>query len=397
MFARIARVVGNLFTVVDDTKPSNRVRLACESLEDRCTPAGFVVNTAEDGNDSNLGDNEAGYTNAAGKFVTSLRSAIQQGNANVSKGDAKHTISFNRQEMKSNVISLVTVDKITKTPELPALDADYLINVAVTPAAEGDPPPEPLVVERPSNAATEFRIFDIKENRTVQIVNLHMRGGHTDGAGGGIQTGGNLTLSDCAIYDNTSQFGGGVSAFAGKLSVIKSHIYLNEAIAAGGGIQVASEVSEFRLEQSHVYSNGVGCDGGGVWTAAKSNFIAQTQMYGNSAGSNGGGLYAESRFNMFDCLIHGNSASSYGGGIYIETPQAAENLIAFGKLTSNTAGGKGGGFYLKSGKLVLREPAAISGNKATLGLAGGGYLPPATVTLIWANIPPGSQFPEDDQ
>ena len=40
MFSRIARVVGNLFTVVDAAKPSNRVRLACESLEDRCTPSG---------------------------------------------------------------------------------------------------------------------------------------------------------------------------------------------------------------------------------------------------------------------------------------------------------------------------------------------------------------------
>ena len=200
MFARIARVVGNLFTVVDDSQPSNRVRLACEGLEDRCTPATFTVNTPDDFSDANRGDGEAGVIvieNRTKILLTSLRSAIEEGNTLAANGEGNdYTINFDMSKLTTGMVPLMH--------ELPALDADYTID---------GPGATALAVARLGETAERFRIFFVPENRSSTINNLTITGGDTDGFGGGALSRGNLTLEGCLVYDNTADgFGGGISS-----------------------------------------------------------------------------------------------------------------------------------------------------------------------------------------
>jgi hypothetical protein len=218
MFGRIARKVLDVFAAIENVAPTNRVRLACEGLEDRRTPAAFTVDTAGDGQDHDLGDGKAGYPyDGPGGWQTSLRSAIEQGNYDATKGSTNHTIAFDSPKV-GPVISL--------SKALPDLKANFTI---------GGPGPELLAITRPSDALTRFRIFTVPQGRIVNIQNLTVSGGSTPDDGGGISSEGELTVEQCVVSNNQADgYGGGVRAFSGTLRVNRTWIYSNLANLAGG-------------------------------------------------------------------------------------------------------------------------------------------------------------------
>lgn len=136
----------------------------------------------------------------------------------------------------------------------------------------------------------------------------------------------------------------------------------------------------FNIEDCDIYANTAQAEfgrGGGLSVYANNNNTRFTdvRVYYNSATLDGGGIMAGYKgFTMDGGELHGNTAGGYGGGLYIDTPQIRSMLIGV-KVTHNHAGGKGGGFYVKSGIFRFDNPTEFLGNTATLGLAGGGYLP----------------------
>jgi predicted outer membrane repeat protein len=389
MFGRIARVVGNLFTVVDDTKPSNRVRLGLTQLEDRATPAAFVVNTTRDDfDDDNPGDGKAGTVVArTGELLTSLRSAIQEGNALTATGKGNdHTITFDTKAMGAASIPL--------SKALPTLQANFSITGGAV----------QVTVVRPTGSA-HFRIFDIAANRDVSFSYLGINNGRTAGSGGGIQNQGNLTIDNCEIYNNYAGDGGGGVFSDGKLSISYSQVWNNEAVELGGGIFVGTGCTNFTLDQSQVYENEVTAKlmgfGGGlaIYGSSSVDFVAlltDSTITDNDAASHGGGFYASVCVDISDCEITWNRAVGYGGGGYINTDKTLTSKWIGGTVSDNSAGEKGGGFYVKSGILLFENLVSFVNNKATKGFAGGAYLPPLGEAKD-QGLPAGSQTVDPDQ
>jgi predicted outer membrane repeat protein len=388
MFARIARVVGNLFTVVDDTKPSNRVRLAVEGLEDRCTPATFTVDSVGDFADSNPGDEKAGAMVGPVRmqeFKTSLRSAIMEGNALAAAGKGNdHTIEFDTKAMGDNVISL--------TKALPVLAANFTITGSFG---------NVVTVERPAGLA-QFRIFDVEAKRDVSLGYLGIRGGDTLDNGGGVRSSGHLLITECELYNNRSSGGGGVAAMAGSLSISYSILRNNTGTDGGGGVFTYNESKECVIQDCAIYDNKTTAVGGaigggaGLLVTGASTTILTSKITNNTATGYGGGFYSSSAITILGGEISNNTAGGDGGGGWISTGKDVESKWTQCKVTKNSAGGKGGGFYLKEGKLQFHDPVAFSDNKATGGLPGGAYLPP-NASVDSKGLPAGSQSIDPDQ
>ena len=337
----------------------------------------FIVNTAQDGDDAVLGDGTAGYM-SGGKLLTSLRSAIQEGNDLANAGTTSVTITFDMPAIAS--------DRISFTNRLTELGANFTI--------EG-PGASLLAVERDPSTQTRFRVFKVSEGKAVSINNLGIRNGSDSGSGGGIFNAGSLTLDGCAVYNNKSDFMGGGIYSQGNLTIRNSFVYLNDA-GLGGGIVIDGGQSS-QISASHVISNSAVSSGGGIAIYATGARFSTTEIYGNTADI-GGGIYSNKPIEMSGGVIHGNTATAEGGGLYLFTAANEITGLSGIELTDNHTGGKGGGVYIRGGDFRLTQPVSFSGNTADNGGKndGGAYNKnDAKVTIF--NPPANSQAISADE
>jgi CSLREA domain-containing protein len=183
-----------------------------------------------------------------------------------------------------------------------------------------------LTVERNSGAGTNFRIFTINTG-TVIISGLTISKGvlASSGQGGGIfnNTGATLTINNCAISGNqvgSSGFGGGIYS-AGTLTLNSSTINNNHVNTSGG-------------------------EGGGIYDAGASMNINNSTISGNTTGTD-----------------------SKGGGIYNANalPLVISNSTVTLNTTSTGALSAGGGIYLASANLTLKNTIVGGGNSSPVG------------------------------
>ncbi len=202
---------------------------------------------------------------------------------------------------------------------------------------------------------SSFRIFHIpSRNVTVFISRLTISNGDAiehhalRGNGGGINSAGTLTLTDCIISGNGSPGGNGGGLFndGGTMSVTRCTISNNFASGddfAGGG------------------------NGGGIGTFRGSVIITSSTISGNSGSissycnpvsGGGGGVYNFGSMTISNCTISGNSVRAngfcdygpnpvtmYGGGILnYGNLQITSSTIAHNSASSGN-GPSGGGIY----------------------------------------------------
>jgi hypothetical protein len=366
MFGRIARKVLDVFAAIENVAPTNRVRLACEGLEDRCTPATFTVDTSADFPDWDTSDGKAGQPgDMPGAWETSLRSAVQQGNHDAAHGaGSSHVIAFDLDKLgKNNPISLGI--------PLDPLNAHFQI------VGDGE---QSIVIERAEGVSAKFPVFKVLATRIADFINLQIRGGVSTTSGGSIiSLGGHVYVSNCLIYNNTAdQWGGGIWADGGKLNITDSSIHWNQA-KGGGGIATSGATTEFKVTTSDVFANAATGDGGGIYTTASGTVFTGLRVFGNEAGLTGGGIYARKEFRMDGGQLHANTAGGNGGGLYLDSNNTAVTHLASVRVTNNQSGWKGGGMYVKTGILSFSNSPSFSGNKASNAFDGAAYLPPADI------------------
>ncbi len=237
-----------------------------------------------------------------------LREAINAANADA----GAETITFNASVFAipgPYVISLLTA--------LPDIADDVTIQ---------GPGANVLTVERNSGAVTNFRIFRVAAG-TVIISGLTISKGvlASGGQGGGIfnNTGATLTINNCAISGNqvgSSGFGGGIFS-TGTLTLNSSTVNDNHVNTSGGG-------------------------GGGIYDAGPSMNINNSTISGNTTGTD-----------------------SKGGGILNANPLPL--VINSSTITLNTtstgAASAGGGIYLASANLTLKNTIVGGGNSSPAG------------------------------
>lgn len=156
-------------------------------------------------------------------------------------------------------------------------------------------------------------VFQVDSGVTATISGLTIEDGHTY-IGGGVDSSGTLTLTDCILLNNIASSGAIWSS--GTLTVTGSIFSGNSAYspdAGGGGIfnwYGMATISDSTLSDNNTDSNG-----GAIYNSG-SLLITASTLSGNSATDAGGGIYNDNGRStaISDSTLSGNSANHYGGG-----------------------------------------------------------------------------------
>ncbi len=192
-----------------------------------------------------------------------------------------------------------------------------------------------------------FRVFTI-DSVTVTISGLTISNGKPEGSqqGGGILNIGTLTISNCTVSDNSSDFGGGIRS-DGTLTIISSTVSGNTAsnVGAGGG-GIVNGVNALTIINSTVSGNTAAGAGGGVHNSGTLTIINSTVSDNSAGAGGGGGIITVKTATILNSTLSGNSASGPGGAILIATDSATVNIknsivanITSGGNCDNSIGG----------------------------------------------------------
>jgi hypothetical protein len=302
-------------------KPS--VRPLLESLEDRCVPATFTVNSTAD-----LAAPPAG--------TVTLRSAITA--ANTTAG--ADTINFD---------AALTGQTITLTATLTAITDQ----VTITGLGQ-----KALTV----NGAGAFRMIDLAAGVTASVTDLTLTQGSSGGAGtqgGAVRNlGGNLTLDHVTVSQSVANLdGGGIYNSAGGTTTINNSLLTNNTCTANvssAGGAVASDSGTVTINTTTVSKN-TSVLGGGLATLATATMILNRDtISGNTAQSSGfgGGVFSGgTSLQITNCTIADNISLGPGGGIRVNagTFTSVNNTIAHNADLSNMLNASAGGISLAFG------------------------------------------------
>jgi hypothetical protein len=202
-----------------------------------------------------------------------------------------------------------------------------------------------------------YRVYSIGSHGNVQISGLTISHGGNVLSGGGVyvKTGGNLTLSNDVITNNSAVLGGGI--YTSGITTLTNVIIQNNVAASTGLIT----------------------SGGGVYVQTGGNLTLSNGVIRNNTANYGGGIHNNGITTLTNVAIQNNVATSDGGGISAAT--FGNLTLTNDTLSGNQAlQGSGGGIVSASGANTLTlTNVTIANNSATV--AGGGLSLGYTVHL----------------
>jgi len=173
-----------------------------------------------------------------------------------------------------------------------------------------------------------------------------------------------LTLADCTIVGNSSNYhGGGIGLDYSSPNLINCTINGNSAIFDCAGLY-CDHYSSPILTNCTITGNSASGNGGGLHCDYRSSpILTNCTITGNSA-KTGGGLYCRflSSPTLRTCTITGNASSfAYGGGIFCDrsSPTLSNCTITF-----NSAHSDGGGLYCRNRSSPIFINGTIAYNSA---------------------------------
>jgi parallel beta-helix repeat protein len=201
-------------------------------------------------------------------------------------------------------------------------------------------------------------ITPIPRINTVTLKGLTVAGGNGVGAilsstGGGIlNNGSTLSLTNCTVSANSSDFNaGGISNVGGTLSLTNCTVSGNSAAGNGGGIHSQSN-GTVTVTNSTVSGNSAFIAGGGIYNIDDGMVtITNSTVSGNSVeapvdgGLGGGIINFTGTVTVTNCTVSANSASTFGGGIINGGMMTLTNCTVTGNRADSDgdAFGSGGG------------------------------------------------------
>ncbi len=228
-----------------------------------------------------------------------------------------------------------------------------------------------------NNAVVVFNV----EGEAATIAGLTIEDGSnpgTDGIGGGIESGGTLTVNDCTISHNEAgDLGGGIGN-SGTISVNDCTISQNSARDHGGGIgNINGQVT---VNGSTISDN----SGQGYWETGGKLTIQESTVDDNSGpgiSATSGGNHSGS-VSMSGCTVAGNS-SEQGGGIFVSDGALT---ITNSTIADNSAIEAGGGIEVTERSRPLSVVnSTIADNDVGIGAPGGGLFVDANCTATLNN------------
>jgi hypothetical protein len=145
------------------------------------------------------------------------------------------------------------------------------------------------------DGSSNDRVFDVRGS--LELHNVVVRNGAASGGGGAIRNSGQLTLINSEVSGSRTSnfgFGGGIlsDGFEAELTLIHSAIIDNQSEGGGGGIAVGGQLTV--INSVFLSNRSLEDFGGGAYlfSEARADFNRAT-FQGNSAAIAGGGLYLE--------------------------------------------------------------------------------------------------------
>lgn len=165
--------------------------------------------------------------------------------------------------------------------------------------------------------------------------------------GGGIASGGTLTLNGTLFEGNTARKGGAIHIFpASAKSNLAGCVFRGNAATANGGAvyNIGTIVMEGCTFTGNSAQNGgaFANDSGGVATVKNCNMLR------NTASSEGGALYLDGNTTFEGGEVAGNTAM-LGGGLSARVGNVRRNVTVNGTKFKSNRGEKGGALYLNTG------------------------------------------------
>jgi hypothetical protein len=210
-------------------------------------------------------------------------------------------------------------------------------------------------IRRSPTATDDFRIFQVDPGASLSLTRTSITGGLLQGTGdgGGIRSGGRLSLTGGAVSGSRAMNGGGIAnQLGGRLTLNQTTVENNEAESLGGGVENGG--GTMSMTSGALRNNRAGSDGGGVENFGRVDIsITGATITGNTSGGFGGGIDSFlATLRVTDGTISKNEARR-GGGLYSTTGTAR---LVGARVTANTATGgpgSGGGIFESSGEVRL--------------------------------------------
>ncbi|MCU0705657.1 MAG: DUF4214 domain-containing protein [Fimbriiglobus sp.] len=319
---------------------SPRTRLGLQRLEERDTPATFLVTTTAD--------------SGAG----SLRDAVAQANATAGADTIIFQAGLGPVTLTSGQLSITDTTGAT----------------TITGPSTGT-----QLVQRSTAAGTPlFRLFNISSGVTASLNNLTITNGRSpsgssgsDNQGGGIRNVGKLTITNSVISGNGGTVisigggifnGGGGATLTIKGSTISGNSGLTGVASNGGGISNSS---------------------GGTVTITSSTISGNVATFDTGSGGSGGGIFNSGIMTVTSSTISGNSGLTHAGISNSGTLTVTNSTIS-GNTANNTLGGSGNGGGIGNGGTLTLTGSTVSGNTARNqagNASGGGLFSSGTLTI----------------
>jgi parallel beta-helix repeat protein len=225
-----------------------------------------------------------------------------------------------------------------------------------------------------------YRRSAVRSNVTASISGLTITGGMTNGDGGGLNSQGTITLTDCSITGNNAKsYGGGIFVVGGGATTLTNCIVSgNTSANEGGGLTLIG--GSAMLTGCTISGNTAPYGGGGLYADNESLSLTSCHVSGNSSGQSGGGVFIESNSSttLTGCTISGNTSAIEGGGL----AQIDGSLSLTDCDVSDNTADLGGGLAFSHGSTPMTlTNCAVSGNTATDDRGGGLFIYSAATVL----------------
>ena len=242
------------------------------------------------------------------------------------------------------------------------------------------------------------RIFKVASGKTLTLENLTLKGGKVtafgEPGGGAIYAEGTLTMTDCTVTDNKTEYGngGGICA-VGTLTMTRCTVSNNTAddtdSLGGGGIYAVGTLS---MTNCSITLNKTVLNGGGVYAEGTLSMTGCTMsdnkaQYSGTGSGSGGGIYAKGSCTMTGGTVIGNEAQSNGngGGIYIGGTGSFTMMSGTVNNNKIALGDGGGGIYIDGTASLTMTGGSLTGNEAVTNKTGGGVYVNGTFTMKGAS------------
>ena len=199
----------------------------------------------------------------------------------------------------------------------------------------------------------------------VELRNVTLTRGGSDGPGGAVTTRGEIAIIESKIKQNLAEEPGGGVMSQRRATVIRSVITGNLANDDGGGVYARR--GGIQVYDSIVSSNLVDGSGGALGSTGDI-LVVRSHLDGNTTDGDGGAIYTDEDgdVTVIDSTVSGSTADGPGGAIFTLD---GDVTIVGSTLTGNRADDRGGAISGEAAVTILNS--TISRNLAVAHVGGG--------------------------